>query len=216
MKINYNLCARYIPTILNIIPVIVFINLVVDVDLIEIPVNNFIKFLGMNLSMGGILIYFFSLLFRILSKTLIENKLFKNQALFPTTKFLLNNNKISPEFKNNILEKIKNDFKLDLKNSNDTKIIIDAIGLIRKRVGDGHLVLRRNIEYGFMRNLIVGAPLTLIFCSIIIINKNETGYSILFGIYGGFALILFLCCKTILNYLAEQYAKQLFYEYLDT
>lgn len=215
MKINYNLWARYIPTLLVIIPVMVYINLVVDMDLVLLPISNTIKYIGLNIPLGGMMLFFFALILRILSKSLIEDKLFKRQELFPTTQFLYGVGKISPEFKNNIIAKIKSDFNINLSNSSSIQTVIDAVGLVRKRVGNGHLVLRRNIEYGFMRNLIVGTPLVVLFCVLIILEKREMGFIVSFGIYGVSALALLIFCKAILNYLAEQYAKQLFSEYLE-
>ena len=40
--------------------------------------------------------------------------------------------------------------------------IRDAVGLIRSRVKDGHLLLQHNLEYGFIRNLFGGSILAFV------------------------------------------------------
>lgn len=218
MKKNYTVIARMFPTLLVIFPIQYYVNSIINLTIFTTDFSDLIKFFGINVSMGVILLYLFSQLLRMISKSIFEQFIFKNQLYFPTTKMLKKESSIlSTSFKQRIYEKINNDFRIDLNsvsNEEEDQTIIDAVSQIRTFVGQGNLLFNRNIEYGFIRNLIAGTPFCIIACILVIINKHNLSVYIFFGMYAGIAIILLMLSKIIIKFYALQYANQLYTEYL--
>lgn len=218
MKKNYTLIARIFPTLLVIFPIQYYLNSIINLTLFTTNFSDFIKFFGINGSMGIILLYLFSQLLRMISKSVFEQFIFKNQKEFPTTKMLRKESTIlSTSYKQRIYEKINHDFNIDLNDINpdeEYQAIIDTVSQIRNLVGQGNLLINKNIEYGFIRNLIAGAPFCIIVCTLIIIKIHNLSVYIFFGLYDGIAFILLLFSGRMINFFASQYANQLFTEYL--
>ena len=96
------------------------------------------------------------------------------------------------------------------------KYIVEAVGLIRKKVGNGVLLLQHNMEYGFFRNLIGGSVLSFMVClanAYLFFSKNKTVFSFSVAL-GGLFLFFVLLSKPILRRKGNLYAKTLFQEYL--
>ncbi|KAA6335238.1 hypothetical protein EZS27_016499 [termite gut metagenome] len=144
----------------------------------------------------------------------------------PTTKFLLYNDpKFSKEYKMRLREQIRLDFQIVLPDENEEKAdlsktrkkIVEAVGLIKSKVGNGRLLLQFNIEYGFWRNLIGGSIfgiLMSLFNIIYFFHKNNIvigGISVFLAF--SFAILLILH-RPIINSFGSQYAERLFQEYL--
>lgn len=218
MKKNYTLIARIFPALLVIFPIQYYVNLIINLTLFTTDFSDLIKFFGINVSLGVILLYLFSQLLRMISKSVFERFIFNNQIDFPTTKMLRKESSIlSTSYKNRIYEKIRHDFDIDLNDVNtneEDQTIIDTVSQIRNLVGQGNLLINRNIEYGFMRNLIAGTPFCIIACILIAIKMHNLSVYIFFGLYAGIAFILLVLSRKIINFYASQYANQLFTEYL--
>lgn len=223
---SYTRKARIYPAVLVLIPFLIFtincniqgLNAFFD-DLVKVKVIG-------NITISIVLLYLLTFTNRFLGKFLFERKLFKEELEMPTTKFLLFSNTVfSKNYKIQIRDKVKLDFKLDMpteedeiSNENDCKKrIVEAVGLIRQKVKNGRLLLQHNIEYGFARNLIGGAIIGLVISIFnVIYFFLQTNY--LLGWINAVIAVVFafllLFHRFIITYLGNQYAKRLFQEYI--
>jgi hypothetical protein len=100
----------------------------------------------------------------------------------------------------------------------ELKEINSLVGSIRRKVNDGTLTLKRNIDYGQARNFIGGlfiAVPIITLCNIYCIYYSQYGIieDTLFGINFVFILIL-LFHKSIIKKFADEYARMLFDDYI--
>ena len=121
---------------------------------------------------------------------------------------------------------IKKHFDFDLPNaveeeqnlSDAKRRIAEATKLVTVRIGDGQLVKKHNVWYGFVRNLIGGSIYGSLFCvSNIVIALSLPNKAIL--IWASSVLLLlyvvvFLFRRAILVQNGEAYAKQLISEFI--
>ena len=230
MKLEYNkyqIYARLLPTILSAIPFLIIQYALLDSSL-QTLMNEIggIKIIG-NITVTGSIIYLLSQINRYFGKHVFEKIYFNKSLNFPTTYYLLyNDTSLSKEYKRKIHDKIFKDFSINF-NDEETeksdenesrKIIRDAVGLVRRKVGDGKLTIQHNLEYGFFRNLIGGAILASIVSAVLTYWSFEIGEnnlviigSILTFIY----LIFIILSKPILKTKARLYADMLFQEYVE-
>ena len=94
--------------------------------------------------------------------------------------------------------------------------IVEIVAQIRQKVRDGYLLLQHNIEYGFARNLIGGAPLGIsvsIVCAFYFYGDSRaiTLFSVALAFLWGLLLLL---SKTIIGRFGVLYAKRLIQEYI--
>ena len=145
----------------------------------------------------------------------------------PTTNFLLYQNKeLSSEYKDKVRQRIQRDFNIQLLSrqeeesnvSEARQLIVEAVGLVRNKVGDGRLLLQHNIEYGFLRNLIGGAIIGSIGSAAALLFYLKYYPSIVFWSISLTSLIFFISLllgsKVLMNRYGELYTKRLFQEYL--
>lgn len=223
---KYNRTARIYPSIIIIIPFLLF-TIYCDIDNLKDVFDDLlkVKIIG-NITISIVLLYLLIQANRFLGKFLFERSMFKNELEMPTTNFLLfSNSEFSEDYKIRIRKQIKSDFKIELPDEseekkdrvNARKRIVEAVGMVRQKVKDGRLLLQHNIEYGFARNLvggsIVGAIMSVIDVVYFYINDNKVigGISIVLTI---FFVVLLLLHRPIIKHLGNQYAKRLFQEYL--
>lgn len=224
---KYDLYARILPALLTVIPLILFHHFYINSEL-----SGFLNSMAAirwvsELSMPIVFILFFAFTNRTLSKMVIENKNFQGEMKLPTTNILLfSTGYYSDHYLNKIHSKINNDFKIELlskveetKDEQEArKKIVEAVSQIIEKVKNGRLVLQRNIDYGFFRNLTGGSMfaaffslLSMSFFYFIYPNSLALILSLLgFMVYG---LIIFFHRK-ILNWLGYLYAKKLLQEYM--
>ena len=219
---QYNLQARIAPAIICAIPILLF-----QYFFLSQEISIFIAFLGNlkfagNLTISIVILYFLSQINRYLSKTFFE----KEKIYIPTTDFLLfSNSEYSNEYKIKIYEKLEKDFGLKLpiekeqkeNEINSRKRISEIISLVRRKVGNGKLLLQHNIEYGFWRNLIGGSIISVLFSGITTYfsyaENNKTLFIasiILLIIY----LLILICNKFIIDSFGKMYARVLIQEYM--
>lgn len=224
---TYGIYARVFPAILCLLPLIInwyYLSQVSEVKAIgEYLLSiNFLK----EISISIVFLYLFTQIIRITSK-IFEELYFTKANGFPTTYLLTFSDKtFSSEFKIKIHNKIKNTFDLELLNEENESIdpeeanrrITEAVNLVRITIGDGVLVLKHNIWYGFFRNLVGGSIYGILFSSIgIIISLTSILNTILFNIsiiLIGFYIFILFFNKIILIQNAEAYAKQLISEFI--
>ncbi|MDH4330298.1 MAG: hypothetical protein OEV93_01980 [Candidatus Moranbacteria bacterium] len=224
-KINkYNLQARIFPTILCVLPLLIF-----QYFFINEQIAIFLKYLGGvefvgNVAISSASIYFVSQVNRIISKTFFE----KSLEYMPTTNLLLfSNSEYSRSHKKKIYSKLERDFEVRLPNGKEQdeneldsrKRISEVVGLAKKRVGEGKLLLQHNIEYGFWRNFLGGSTLGVVFSFIDIYFSYKIENNSVLAI----SSVLLLCyalslifSKFIINKVSDNYARVLFEEYLES
>lgn len=223
---KYNRTARIYPSVIILIPFLLF-TINCDIDNLKEVFDNLlkVKIVG-NITVSVVLLYFLVQINRLLGKFIFEKNMFKNELKMPTTDFLLfSDSEFSSDYKNKIRSQILYDFKIELLDEqaelNDIiearKRIVEAVGLIRQKVKNGRLLLQHNIEYGFFRNLIGGSIIGLLMAIFDIFYfrsiENEV-ISIISIIVASIFAILLLIHKPIITSLGKQYAKRLYQEYL--
>lgn len=222
----YSIYARFFPSIISSLPFFIsWFFLAENVRLREL--GSFLLSLqfygGVTLSVVGL--YFFAQVIRITSKY-FEGVYFIKQGGFPTTYLMMHENeKFSQSYKDTYRELAKKHFGMDLltKDEEETqrtearRRLNEVAKQVILRVGDGQLVKKQNIWYGFSRNLVGGAIYSTLLCMAGLVTsavtKNEllalvmTCLIILYG-----ALLLFR--KSILTQTAEAYAEQVIAEFI--
>lgn len=223
---SYTLFARFMPTFLSSLPLIIFIffiNAVCDVSKLT---NHILAINICGVSSYVILIYFISQIIRATSKH-YENKLFINNTGFPTTYFMTySDHKYSDEFKNKYREKVAKLFNFTLLTKEEeisdpaeaVKRLNEATRLVIPYVGNGKLVLQYNTWYGFMRNLIGSLVYSIVLCSInVILSRTVIIDNLYFSvslILASIYVILFLFKTPLLKQYAENYADKLLSEFM--
>lgn len=169
---GYNFKARIIPACICIIPLLVFYYFFLSKELAGLIsfASDYFKLVG-DITVPFLSIFLLAQFSRSVSKFVYEKRYFRNQTKMPTTNLLLySDKKYSDDYKNQIHQKIFNDFNIQLLSIDEEekdkelacKKIIEAVGLIRDKVKNGRLLLQHNIEYGFYRNLIGGSTIAFI------------------------------------------------------
>jgi hypothetical protein len=223
---KYTIIARLFPALITLIPFLLFtINCKID-GLGDIFSNLLqLKVIG-NITIAFVLLYFLMQTNRYLGKFLFEKIIFKNELDMPTTRYLLyQDTEFSSQYKDNIRQKVYDDFHIEMPKREEELIninsckkrIVETVGLIRNKVKNGNLLLQHNIEYGFARNLIGGSLIAVVMSIIdmfyfIGIKSNLIVYIAIFlTVFFSLCLIL---STTIINHLGSVYARRLFQEYL--
>jgi len=161
------------------------------------------------------------------AKHWVEEGIFgKGGANFPTTTYLLfRDSFLSRKMKLGIRDKIKKDFNFTLMDEAEEnaspqearRLAREAVGFIRRYVGKGVMTHQYNIRYGFIRNLMGGAPLGFsgsVGCAIWYGYKHNQAAFSMCAFFAIFFASLVLFRENILKKLAHQYAEVLFNEYM--
>jgi len=224
----YEIRARYVPAIITALPMIVFSGFVKEEIWISVFRNIGWFLVVENISFSMITVVFLIHAQRGIAKHMFEERIFDSGKKFPATRMLLlSDTHLSETMKMKVREKIKKDFGITLRTKDDEqdnmdearKSIRDAVGLIRKQVGDGDKTLQYNIHYGFTRNLIGGAtfsvPCALICTIFSALQKNVPVLIVSIAMLTGFALIIMMS-RSIMTHFGNVYAECLLTEYLTT
>ena len=227
---TYTIRARHFPALLSALPFfVIWFYLSNNVQLKELV--SFIlslKFLG-GITFSIAFLYVYSLTIREISKY-FQRKYFTGNGAkgFPTTYLMTYaDSTFSDSYKDKYRKLISDQFNFELLNKEEEKTNLiearkrldEAAGLVRPKIKEGYLVLQHNIWFGFCRNFIGGAIISMILCTvgiltgIFFIEDNKVLFfisGILFLLY----LIVFLFRKPILVHNGEAYAKQLFSEFI--
>ena len=220
---QYTLNARIYPAVLCVIPIIIMV-LVIDDPILSKLLSDVIAI--QIIGKFGICVAAFFLLMqlvRTLGKDLFERLIFSDELYFPTTEYLMPHcTELSEEFKVRIAAKAMELFRLELPTEElckDNESVArrqarDVVASIRGAVGKPSLLLQRNWEYGFYRNLAGGSPISLV-ASIVgaYWNANSTvGY--VFIVLAITYLLIIILSRWLLRRTAGHYAQQLFYAFL--
>lgn len=219
--------ARFFPSLITSVPMLVFLNKVFAVKYND-ALKNIYDVLPViaHIGLSTALIFFCIQINRLISKEIFQRFYFKDELFMPTTNHLLTNSvyyaySVKDKIRNKIITKF-NITLLDaqqeqLDEMNARKLIAASISQIRIALRDNTMLLRHNIEYGFWRNFIGGSLLAVLFSSLILIygvrcnNQSlQTVGVICFIVY----LIPILLSKLIINFYGKYYAKILFEQFL--
>jgi hypothetical protein len=219
---KYFWIARFFPALIVSLPFFVFQYVYLDnlflnqLKLLEnysIILHSFIVIL---------IIYLASILVGGFGKELIEKIYFIRNNKFPTIQFLLGNKEMSNQQLNNLKNKIKKDFKIDLQQRCNQKEkllrIKDSVNQIIAKVGyDNKILNQYNLEYGFFRNITGGLIIffitDLLLLGFSFLYKNSL-ISILSLSLLAIGLIYLAFSWYILDCYGTKYAGKLFNEYL--
>lgn len=219
---NYKISARFFPSFLCLMPLIV-IGAIISFELLS-KINGFI--------IAGLLLILWPLLAELLYRAFVsnskkyENQLFNCRKMFPTTELLLRKDTFySKSFKIKFSNKTKQEFgmglpTLETEEENLTEAIAEinsVIAAVKSKLINHKMVLNHNISYGFIRNLIGGAPFAIgtsligVFMGLFLLSPVLIGIELLFVI--GF-WTFYKKRKSQLTNAAFAYARQLIDEYI--
>lgn len=222
MADKYDIQARYTPALLCSVPFMLlgfyFLN--------NIDSAFWSSAFGMSigsLSLSAAMYVLASHSCQIVGKVL-EERIFNNGDDFPTTTFLLDSDtSLTPERKKMIYSKINKEFGVDLnhKTSDSPKnrrLIHECVGQIRSKFfKKNEMVLQRNIQFGFAKNLAGGSLIAILACIVglavsqLINNPKATSLSlVLLLIY----VIVGVGAYFSIRFTAKHYANTLFDEFL--
>lgn len=218
---EYGVKARLFPALLCVPPFLLLKHFAVDPFIDPSLTTLWVSVAG-DVSLVAVLMYLLTQMNRFVSKALFEMK-----SEFPTTLMLLPSSKdLSDEFRAKIDARVRIDFQLSLPTAADERAsvnnaktrIIEIVSLIINKVGNGKLVLQHNIEYGFMRNLLGGAIISLITSAasvaiFTLIVPSKTAFITAIVLVAAYAFLL-IFSKPILAHYSKAYAPILFREYL--
>lgn len=220
---KYTFFARFLPTIISLIPFFVFQYFFLD-NLIFDNLNALNKYSTILHSFVIVIaIYISSIITRGFGKDLIEKFYFIKNNKFPTTQILLGKKEIMSKQQFKLLkEKIKKDFNIDLisKCSKNEKLmrIKDSVKRILYKVGHENKILNQyNAEYGFFRNL-AGGFLIYFLITLLLIIFSYSDNIILFKVSLALLVIeitFMISSWFILDNYGTKYAEQLFSLYLN-
>ena len=225
---NYSIYARFCPSIISALPLfILWFFLSDNIQFKELGAYLLsLKFYG-GVTLSVVFLYFYAQVLRITSKV-VQSKYFHEKAGFPTIYLMTYvDDTFSKSYKDKYRSLVKEQFDIDLLDESKEAVDIvearkrlnEATQLIKLKVKSGHLVLKQNIWYGFVRNLVGGAIYSIIFC-IINIVIGLTKYNNLILVISSLVLLVVyagvvLFRKQILIQNAEAYANQLIAEFIE-
>jgi hypothetical protein len=227
MTSNYYIKGRLFPTVLTVVPLLIFVNFI-----ISNLYNDFLKDVFIilpllaNLGISAALIFLMVQLNRFVAKEVFQRIFFKDETNMPTTNHLLwSDNFFDKSIKEKIRNKIQSQYGLNLtseieESENESisrKQIVTAVSQIRNSLRDNKLLLQHNIEYGFFRNLLGGALIAILF-SIFIFAYGALNHEINLKFIGViFTVIYFvplLFSKLLIKRFGNYYSKILYEQFL--
>lgn len=224
---TYTTFARIFPGILSALPLFVlwyFVSQEPDwKGLLSFVIS--LKFVGAA-SISVVFLYAYSHFIRAAAKS-FERKYFTEAEGFPTTYLMLySDSAYSSDFKARFRQKAKTAFKLEgldiqeeAKDPVEARLRLNEIfAQVRLKVGDGKLVAKHNVWYGFFRNLVGGSLFSAFFCAANVLigftairsSSLVTISVILLAAY----LVIFTLRRKILIQNGEAYARQLISEFM--
>lgn len=225
---SYEIRARYVPGLVSALPVIVFSGFIKDEVWIALFRNVGWFLVVENISISMVAVLFLIHVQRGIAKHVFEDRVFDSGKNFPTTQMLLwSNDYLSKGMKQRLHEKIATTCGIALLDEEDEqdnvdeakRTIRDAVGLVRKQVGDGDKTLQYNIHYGFSRNLIGGSTLaapTALVCTVIAVVQKDVAALVASGVMTLAFAVALLMSRTIMTHFGNAYAECLLTEYLTT
>lgn len=172
--------------------------------------------------------YFLREVFRSISKWIFQFPLFKeDETNMPTTTMLLwSEHHLSNDYHQNIAEKVRKDFNIVLLSKQEENnephearlLIVNAVQCIRNVTRDNLILQQYNIEFGFCRNYLGAATVSIVFLlAFEIVNSfihvTASWMVLLFVLLQVLFAILFIVS---LRWRGRAYARQLFSSYMQS
>lgn len=179
--------ARFFPAMLTSIPLLIFINRILAIEYYDALKNVFdVLPLLTHLGLSAAIIFLCVQVNRVIAKELFQRIYFKGEHYMPTTNHLLwKGGYYDISVTKKIRDKIAEKFGITLlspeeENQDEAKarnLIVSCVGQVRVALKGNSMLLQHNIEYGFWRNLIGGAVLSVIFSVAILVYGILNGFS---------------------------------------
>ncbi len=224
---QYYLKARLFPTVLTSIPLLIFVFLVVAPHYTEtlMEVSKILPILT-SLGISAALIFMMVLINRLLAKEIFQRLHFKEDTHLPTTSYLLWQHPFyEMAVKIEIREKINKHYGITLMSEEEESIdemvcrkrIASAVSRIRNDLRGNKLLLQHNIEYGFIRNLLGGCVVAVLFAvAIIVFGYLQGNYNL--KVIGWVCLsvymLLIISSKYLMSRHGHYYCKMLYEQFL--
>lgn len=226
---RYDRVARVYPAILSSLPL-----LLLNYFLLRLHLGPLLDDFAKAKWPGGIAItvvamYLLAQAARIVGKELFEDTVFENETRMPTTELLLHGNSgLSAEHRAQIHVRLAHDFDLHpfgpdrerLDELGARRILVDCVRQMRRKVGNGRLLLKHNSEYGFIRNLAGGALLASVISLVDLalfgsVWPNTLAYSLSLALAVSYVIVM-ASARPLMRRLGHRYALVLMQEYLGT
>ena len=219
---RYDIEARYMPALVSSVPFV----LLSYYYLSALDNTFWTTILGLTVGSVGFTTAIFIVMVNFCRgfAKLIEEKIFNMGRSFPTTAFLLDDNTtLSDSMKKKIIDKILKNFDIDLRQNtanteSNHRVIHEAVGQIRRLFyKKNDLLLKRNIQYGFAKNLMSGSIIaTFISLFAIVISHVSNNKSAL--LIATVLLIAYIILATLsfllVRFTARHYAYTLYDEFV--
>jgi hypothetical protein len=224
---NYYIKARLFPTILTVIPLLIFVSVVAS-NLYNNILKEIFVFLPIltNLGLSAALLFLMVQINRFVSKEVFQHFYFHDEIRMPTTNYLLWSDSFFDNLvKEKIRMKIKEKFEIVLMTDSEEtddelksrKQIVTTVSQIRNSLRDNKLLLQHNIEYGFFRNLLGGCLIAILF-SIVILIYGAVNHDSSLKLTGIILTVIYfipiLFSKSIIKRFGKYYAKILYEQFL--
>ena len=229
----YTIFARYLPALFSALPLFVIWYYLSDNFQLE-GLASFILNIKLpnagSITLSLALLHFYSLAIREISKYFQRQYFTGKEAKgFPTTYLMTySDSTFSDSYKDKYRELILNRFNFEPLNKEDEKADIaearkrlnEATGLVNTEIQNVYLVLKHNIWFGSLRNLIGGTIISMPTCIVgillgwFLIENNKVMISILASLFFIY-LALFLFRRSILIHNGEAYAQKFFAEFIN-
>lgn len=224
---TYYIKGRLFPTILTVIPLLIFVNAIVTTlyyDTLK-QIFNVLPIIT-HLGLSAALLFLMVQINRLISKEVFQRFYFEDEIRMPTTNHLLwADTFFDSSVKEKIRSKIQTKFGLVLmteseestEESKSRKQIVTAVSQIRNCLRGNSLLLQHNIEYGFFRNLLGGCLIAVFFSIIILIGgiiKHESSIKLTGVILIIIYFIPILLSKPIIKRFGNYYSKILYEQFL--
>ena len=223
MKIDeYTLHARIYPVAICAIPALVLI-FAFENDTVSKILNELATIEVAGKVTVGVAVFFLLMQFaRFVGKDVFERKLFNDELNFPTTDYLLPaDTRLSAEFKEKLADIIGHEFGLALPTAAEVEAdemaarrrVKDIVARIRAAVGRPPLLLQRNWEYGFARNLVGGSTIAVLLSVLGVALHFGTTLGYVFAVCAVVFAVVLLASSALLRRYAGHYAQQLLYAF---
>ncbi len=223
----YYIRGRLFPTILTVIPLLIFVNAIVATHYND-SLKDIFKVLPLvaNLGLSTALLFLMVQINRFIAKEVFQRFFFQDEIYMPTTNHLLwADNFFENSVKELIRNKIKTKFGLTLmteleETANEFKSrkqIVTAVSQIRNNLRDNELLLQHNIEYGFFRNLLGGCLIAILFSGVLLIYgavNHENSLKLTGIVLSIIYLVPLLFSKIIIKRYGNYYSKILYEQFL--
>lgn len=225
---KYGLYARIVPAVFTVaLPIFIFSHFYINPSLNELWMDFRHFALVGDIAVSTFLMFFLAQYARLISKGLFEKVYFQEELYMPTTTYMLFLDSVyTKDYKTRFRDRVKSEFNFNLNSADEEKAdeldsrkkIVEAIGLIRKKLFENKFLFQHNIEYGAMRNSIGGAVIGIVFCTFNCIFFRFVYYQpMAINISIFFCMVYFLLIilsKWIIIQFGKAYAKILFREFM--